>query len=42
MRHTDRDYYMLTVSMRLLRRKRIEVDRAEAAESLERYEHAVS
>jgi cobalt-zinc-cadmium efflux system outer membrane protein len=30
-----RDYYMLTVSMRLPRRKRVEADVAEAAESLE-------
>jgi len=32
----NRDYYMLTISMRLPRRKRVEAGVAEAAESLER------
>lgn len=34
-----RDYYMLTVSMRLPRRKRVEADVAEATESLQRSKH---
>jgi len=36
-----RDYYMLTVSMRLPRRKRVEASVAEAAESLERSKQEV-